>query len=100
LPAVDGRVTWAVPAEMSRARTVEWLRGIAATAGVMRSQEGGHVERAVKEVGGTLCTTHMDGYRIRTYLRRRRRVKSAEILKTNRPGMSTGRNRRRKKPGE
>ena len=72
--------TRAVAGESKGERTVEWLRGIAATAGVRLSQEGGHVGRVVKEVGGTLCATHMDGDRIRAYFGRRRNVESAGVL--------------------
>ena len=59
---------------------MEWLRSIAATAGTMLSQEGGQVGRVVREVGGTLRATHMDGDRIGAYFGRRRKVESAGAL--------------------
>ena len=59
---------------------MECLRGIAATAGIILSQEGGQVGRVVREVGGTLLATHMDGDRIRTYFGRRLKVESAGAL--------------------
>ena len=59
---------------------MEWLWGIAATAGTPLSQEGGQIGRVVREVGGTLRATHMDGDRIRAYFGRRRKVASAEAL--------------------
>lgn len=46
--------TWAVAGETVGAGIVEWLRGIAATADVMLSHEGGHSERVVHEV----CAPH------------------------------------------
>ena len=59
---------------------MEWLRGIAATAGTMLSREGGQVGRVVREVGGPLLVTHMDGDRMRTYFGRRLKVESAGVL--------------------
>ena len=72
--AADDRISLEVAGETVGAGTLGWLRGIAATAGVMLSQEGGHVGRVVQQVGGTLCTTHMDGDRIHAYFGRRRKV--------------------------
>ena len=59
---------------------MEWLRGIAATAGTMLSQEVRQVGRVVREVGGTLRATHMDGDRIRAYFGRRRKVEGSKAL--------------------
>ena len=70
----------AVAGELEGVRTMEWLRGIAATAGIMLSHESGHIGRVVREVGGTLCATHMDGDRIHAYFGRRRKVASAKAL--------------------
>jgi len=42
--------TRAVAGEAAGARVVEWLRGITVTAGVILSQEGGHVGRVVQWV--------------------------------------------------
>ena len=53
--------TRAVADELEGVRTMVWLRGIAATAGTMLSQEGGQVGRVVREVSGTLRATHMEG---------------------------------------
>ena len=59
---------------------MEWLRGITAAAGTLLSQEGGQIGRVVREVGGKLRATYMDGNRIRAYFGRRRKVESAEAL--------------------
>ena len=59
---------------------MEWLRGIAATAGTLLCQEGGQIGRVVREVGGTLRATHMDGDRIRAYFGRRRKVVSTDAV--------------------
>ena len=59
---------------------MEWLWGIAATAGTPLSQEGGQIGRVVREVGGTLRAIHMDGDRIRAYFGRRQKVESAKSL--------------------
>ena len=72
--------TRTVAGELEGARTMEWLRGIAATVGIMLSQEGGQIGRVVREVGGTLRAAHMDGDRIHAYFGRRRKVASAEAL--------------------
>lgn len=66
--------------EVARARAVKWLRGMAATASVMLSQEEGDVGRVVQEIGGTLCTPRMGGDRIHVYVGRCRKVESAEVL--------------------
>ena len=70
----------AVAGELEGVRTMEWLRGIAATADTMLSQKGGQIGNVVREVGGTLLTTHMDGDRIRTYFGRRLKVESTGAL--------------------
>jgi len=62
------------------ARSVEWLRDMAATGGVMLSQKEGDVGRVVQEVGGTLCAPHVDSDMIRAYFERRRKIMSAEVL--------------------
>ena len=72
--------TQTVAGELEETRTMEWLRGIAATAGSMLSQEGGQIGRVVREVGGTLRATHMDGDRIHAYFGRCRKAASAEAL--------------------
>lgn len=66
--------------EVARARAVQWLRGMAATAGIMLSQEKGGVGRVVQEVGGTLHNPRMDGDIIRAFFERCRRMESAEVL--------------------
>lgn len=43
---------------------MEWLRGIAATAGVMPSQKDADVGEVVQEIGFTRCTPHMVSDRI------------------------------------
>ena len=72
--------TRTVVGELEGARIMEWLRGIAATAGTRLSQEGGQIGRVVREVGGTLLATHMDGDRMRAYFGRRLKVESAGAL--------------------
>ena len=57
-----------VAGEAAAARPVEWLRGIAVTAGIMLFQTEDNVGRVMREVGGTLCDPHMYGNRIRVYL--------------------------------
>ena len=57
--------TWKVAGEVVGARAVDWLRGMAATAGVM--QKGGDVGKVVQEVGSTPCAPHMDVASIRAY---------------------------------
>ena len=67
---------------------MKWFWGIAGTAGVILSQEGGHLGSVVQEVGGTLFAIYMDSERIRAFFGRRRKVKSAEMLgKTAREGV-------------
>lgn len=61
---------------------MNWLWGIVATAGVILSQEGGKVDRVVREVGGMLRATHMDGDRIRAYFGRCRKAESARALES------------------
>ena len=53
--------TQTVAGELEETRTMEWLWGIAATAGTLLSQEGGQIDRVVREVGGTLRWTASEG---------------------------------------
>ena len=73
--------TRTVAGEVAGTRTVEWLRGTAATAGVVLSQKEGNVGRVVQKVGRTLFVPHMVGDRICACLGRRRKVESTEVLK-------------------
>lgn len=70
----------AVPGEPVEAKIVESLRFIVETAGVILSQERGHVVTQVQNVGGTLCVTHMDGERIPSCFYGRCKVESAEMF--------------------
>lgn len=45
----------------------------------------------VKAIGGTLCAPHVDGNMVRSYLRRRRRVKGTKVLeRIAREGLPAG----------
>lgn len=60
---------------------MEWSGSIAATAGGVLSQNGGNDGRVMQEVGGTLCTPHVVGDKIRAYFGLRRKVDSTDVLK-------------------
>lgn len=72
--------TRTVAGEMAGAQAVGWSRDTAATTGVMLSRRKGYVGRVIQNIGCKLCALQMDGYRIRAYFKRCRKVESAELL--------------------
>lgn len=73
--------TRAVAGELEGAWAREWLRVIAVRARAMLSQDGDQVGRVVREVGGTLRTTRMDGDRIHVKFGLRQKIESTGTLK-------------------
>ena len=66
-------------------------RGLATTASVLLSQNGGDVGKVVETIGSPLRRPHMDGDRIHEYFGSRREVEGAEMLeKITRAGVPVG----------
>ena len=65
--ATDGRGYTDSIVRVRRSADNGVVTGIASTAGNLLSREGSQIGRVVREVGGTLRATHIDGDRIRAY---------------------------------
>lgn len=63
---------------------MKWLRGMALTAGVLLSHTADDIGRVAQEVGGALCSLHMNGGRIRIVLKHNSAVSVVGVGKEER----------------